>query len=77
MIYFFRRGAESISCETRINADGDGYELLITEQRKQRIEPFATVADMLAREHELLQAWRAQGWIDVGLSPKNPRAVVR
>lgn len=66
MIYFFRRGADSLSCETRLSATGDGYELLVTEQGRQRIETFATVADMLAREHELLQAWRAQGWQDVG-----------
>ena len=26
---------------------------------------------MLAREHELLQAWRAQGWTDVGPLPGN------
>jgi hypothetical protein len=66
MIYFFRRAADSLSCETRLNATGDGYELVITAHGKERTETFATVADMLAREHELLQAWRAQGWRDVG-----------
>jgi hypothetical protein len=28
---------------------------------------------MLTREHELLQAWRAQGWTDVGPVPARPR----
>ena len=65
MVYFFRRGSESISCETRLSFSGDGYELLVTEHGKLRTETFTTVADMLAREHELLQAWRAQGWQDV------------
>lgn len=72
MIYFFRRGAESLSCETRLNPVGPGYELLVTEHGKQRTEAFATVAAMLAREHELLQAWRAQGWQDEG-APARPR----
>jgi len=76
MIYFFRRGAESLSCETRLNPTGPGYELLVTEHGKQRTEAFATLADMLAREHELLQAWRAQGWKDEG-APARHRQLAR
>ena len=72
MIYFFRRGAESLSCETRLSPTGDGYELLVTEHGKEHSESFKMIADMLAREHELLQAWRAQGWQDVG-SPAKKR----
>jgi len=75
MIYFFRRGAESLSCETRLSPTGNGYELLVTEQGRQRIEPFATIANMLAREHELLQAWRAQGWQDIGAPSRTRRTV--
>jgi hypothetical protein len=77
MIYFFRRDAESLSCETRLNPTGPGYELVVTEHGKQRTEPFATVADMLAREHELLQAWRAQGWQDAGGPPRQRQAARR
>ena len=69
MIFFFRRGAESLSCETRLNSSGKGYELLVNENGKERVESFTTVPDLLAREHELLQAWRAQGWQDIGPFP--------
>jgi hypothetical protein len=66
MIYFFRRAGDALTCETRLNPMGAGYELVVTERGEQRIEAFATVGNMLAREHELLQVWRAQGWQDIG-----------
>jgi hypothetical protein len=58
-----------MSCETRLNPNGPGFQLVITENARERIEDFDELADLLAREHELLQAWRAQGWRDVG-TPK-------
>lgn len=66
MIYFFRRDVHARSCETRLSATGQGYDLVITTDAEEQIESFETVAAMLAREHELLQAWRALGWRDVG-----------
>ena len=72
MLYFFRRGDAAMSCETRLNPEGPGYQLVITENNKPRIEQFAELAKLLAREHELLQAWRAQGWRDVGLPKRTP-----
>ena len=73
MLYFFRRGAETITCETRLEASGQGFELVVTQGGRETVERFATVADMLAREHELLHAWRAIGWRDVGAkSPPRP-----
>jgi hypothetical protein len=69
MLYFFRRGQESLSCETRLNPDGPGFELVVTQQSASHVERFETVAGMLQREHELLQAWRAQGWTEVGKRP--------
>lgn len=65
MIYFFRRGADALTCETRLSPDGPGYELVVTLMGEKHTESFETLPDMLAREHELLQAWRAQGWQDV------------
>jgi hypothetical protein len=62
-----------MSCETRLNPDGPGYQLVIVEDDHQRIENFAELPRLLAREHELLQAWRAQGWRDV--QPPKPTAV--
>jgi hypothetical protein len=66
VLYFFRRGDASMSCETRLNPDGPGYQLVITENNATHLEDFGDLAKLLAREHELLQAWRAQGWRDVG-----------
>jgi hypothetical protein len=64
VIYFFRRGDHRLACETRLNALGPGYELIVTEDGGTRIEPFDDLAALLGREHELLQAWRAMGWRD-------------
>ena len=66
MIYFFRRGDGALTCETRLNPDGAGYQLVIAEDGAVHVEQFAGLPALLAREHELLQAWRAQGWHDVG-----------
>ena len=72
MLYFFRRGADALSCETRLNPDGPGFQLVITENRLPRVESFAELRQLLAREHELLQAWRAQGWRDIGAPTPTP-----
>jgi hypothetical protein len=72
MIYFFRRADVTLSSETRLNPDGAGYQLVITEDSKTRIESFTALPTLLAREHELLLAWRALGWRDVGLPAKTP-----
>jgi len=72
MVYFFRRGAENLSSETRFNPDGPGYQLAIMENGHTRIESFAALSSLLTHEHELLRAWRAQGWQDVGRPAKTP-----
>jgi len=64
VLYFFRRGKERRVCETRLRQDGPGYELVISDDGTSRTEAFTQLAAMLSREHELLQAWRAQGWRD-------------
>ena len=64
MIYFLKRGTETMACETRLSPEGDGYELVVTRSDGIQVEPFTELADMLAHEHELLLAWRAQGWRD-------------
>ena len=62
MVWFYARGAERRSCETRLASDSDGYELVVREAGKEWIEQFTDIQKLLAREHELLAAWRAQGW---------------
>jgi hypothetical protein len=72
VVYFFRRGGEAITCETRLDPDGPGFQLVITEHNTSRIEQFDALPELLAREHELLRAWRAQGWRDVGQPTRTP-----
>lgn len=62
MVWFYARGKERRSCETRLALVGDGYELVIREGRRAWVEPFTELRQLLAREHELLAAWKAQGW---------------
>jgi hypothetical protein len=65
MVWFYVRGGERRSCETRLAADGDGYELVIEDATGAHVEAFDRLTRLLAREHELLSAWRAQGWRSV------------
>lgn len=65
MLYVFVRGSERKTCETRLSSDGEGYELVvIAEDGVERVDRYSTMDRLLAREHELLQAWRAQGWTE-------------
>ena len=63
MIWFFtREGHDRRSCETRLAFDGNGYELVVREGDRMRIERFHELSALLAREQELLQAWQSLGW---------------
>ena len=62
MVWFYVRGPERRSCETRLAAEGGGYELIVTDGAAVHVEKFLELPKLLAREHELLAAWRAQGW---------------
>jgi hypothetical protein len=72
VLYFFRRGGAALTCETRLNPNGPVYQLVITENADERIENFAELSNLLSREHELLMAWRAQGWREVGQPARTP-----
>ena len=62
MVWFYLRGSDTRTCETRLALDGQGYELIVSDTEGVRTEQFDELANLLAREHELLAAWRAQGW---------------
>ena len=64
MLYVFERGRERKTCETRLSPDGTGYELVVAEDGVERVDRYTSMERLLAREHELLQAWRAQGWTE-------------
>lgn len=72
MIWFYRRGNESRTCETRLAADGVGYELVVTTDGQVQIEHFDELNKLLAREHELLSAWRALGWRQASTGRRTP-----
>jgi hypothetical protein len=72
VLYFFRRAGVALTCETRLNPQGTGFQLVITENAHERIENFDELRNLLAREHELLKAWRAQGWHDAGQPTRTP-----
>jgi hypothetical protein len=64
MLYVYRKGTDRKTCETRLSPDGAGFELVVGEGGIEHIDRFTAIEKMLAREHELLQAWRAQGWVE-------------
>ena len=53
---------------------GSGYEWVVTIGDDSRVGPFTDLAALLAREHELLQAWRAIGWREAAPGPAHPTA---
>jgi hypothetical protein len=62
MISFYEYSGRRRSCETRLSADGIGFELVVTDLDEHHVERFDDIAALLAREHELLAAWKALGW---------------
>jgi hypothetical protein len=62
MVYFFHRGAETRTCETRAEPHGTGYELVITEDRRSRVEHFHDARTLENRQYELRHAWLLRGW---------------
>jgi hypothetical protein len=62
MVWFYARGQERRSCETRLAAVPGGYELVIREAQTTSVESFTDLRKLLSREHQLLTAWKAQGW---------------
>jgi hypothetical protein len=62
MIYFYRREGGTRTCETRLEPDGPGYELIVTEGRHSRVEHFDDIGALVDRECELRYAWLLNGW---------------
>jgi hypothetical protein len=62
VIWFFVLGHERRVSETRLALEGDGYELIVSDSSGNHVEHFTELPKLLAREHELVAAWRAQGW---------------
>jgi hypothetical protein len=70
VLYFFQKGQGRRTSETRLHPTGEGYQLVVVTDGAEQVETFATLAALLSREHELLQAWRALGWREVPAGPR-------
>ncbi len=65
MTWVFAKGRQRMSCESREAMLW--YELVVTgPDGVARVERYTERAGMLRRQHELLCAWQAQGWRELG-----------
>jgi hypothetical protein len=63
-----RKGSERMVCESREAMLW--YELVVTlTDGMARVERYTERAAMLRRQHELLCAWKAQGWLELEPEP--------
>ena len=64
----FAKSNQRQSCE--LHEASLWYELIITAPNGvKRVERYTERAAMLRRQHELLTAWKAQGWQEVEAEP--------
>jgi len=61
----FRRGDSVRSCQPRVSADGERFDLVITRDGETRVESFPSLESMLVRQREMLSGWRAHCWQEV------------
>ena len=66
MIHFYRRAADTRICETRLEPDGPGFELIVIDGRESRVERFADARELATRECELRHTWLLHGWRTIG-----------
>ena len=58
-VYSVRRDGSALTCETRLSTDSPRYQLVITKEGHTSFEDFMTLTQILARENQLLAAWRS------------------
>jgi hypothetical protein len=69
----FAKGNQRQSCD--VHEASLWYELVITAPNGvSRTERYTEKAAILRREHELLTAWKAQGWTEFEAEPAAVRA---
>jgi hypothetical protein len=63
VIWFYAKRGEHLRCEVRQHAEGDHFELVITEpDGAERIELFRDSLTLKKRSLELEKEWRDKGW---------------
>ena len=69
----FAKGNQRQSCD--VHEASLWYELVITQpDGKGRVERYTERAALLRRQHELLTAWKAQGWREIEEAPAAVRS---
>ena len=64
----FAKGAKRQSCD--VQETSLWYELIICGPNGvSRVERYTERAAMLRRQHELMAAWKAQGWREIEAEP--------
>ena len=72
MIWVFAKDRQKRSCEAREAMLW--YEIVVTEPNGVvRVERYTERAGMVRRQHELLCAWKAQGWRELEEAPAAAR----
>ena len=73
MTWVFAKGEQRMSCEAQEAMLW--YELIVTGvDGVPRVERYTERAGMLRRQHELLCAWKAQGWRELEPEPAVARS---
>jgi len=62
MIYFYRRAGDIRTYEIRLETDGWGYELILSDGAESRTEHYVDARELGDREIEVRQRLYAHGW---------------
>jgi hypothetical protein len=72
MIWLLERAGERLQYEIRPAVDGDGYQLVWTQNGQSRVEHFSNPDDAAARRHEIENKLKLDGWSRVGRETPHP-----
>src|SRR5688500_12642687 len=63
VFYFFKKGADTVTCEVRTSASGPGYDIIIIEPGGEvRTETHPTSEAVHKRWLEILERFQREGW---------------
>ena len=63
MFYFFRREADTVTCELRPGASGSGYDIVIMEPGKAVVtEHYDSSSEVHRRWQQLQEHFKGEGW---------------
>jgi hypothetical protein len=63
VFYFYKRGPETLQCEVRAAADGQGYEIVVVgPDGAERVEHFPTSDEVHQRWMEMDHGFEREGW---------------